>query len=373
MFFTKNVTLFLLADIILALLLPSANADDRVYFTSDRASTSGNQQTQVFSMNAEGGDVRQLTHSHGTKAGARRCGANGPIFFQNEDALSLLNEKGGEETYLATKGVQYHSPHCSTDAHYLSVTAWDKVHEKGYIEVYELANKHRIARWEGEEASWMRGQHEMIYRRVTSQGESARIDIYARDLDKPTSPQELYHYEVGEEIYDITEPQFVGFSRKDFVFRVYDEHEYFYYLGEVGKSFVLTRDKAPLAHHNVYAGAVEDSLEEGQLTIAPNGKYAVITEHPWNTPPSLYMVDLRTRDSWMIAEGFNPVWSEDSARVYFNKDPAHYARYHEAKKRGEDFMEIYPKRLDGYEIYVYDIAHKQEKRLTNNLVYDGFL
>jgi Tol biopolymer transport system component len=369
MFWMKKATLFFM----FALFFARANADDRVYFTSDRASTAGSQQTQVFSMNTEGGDVRQLTRSHGVKAGVRRCGESGLIVFQNEDALALFSEEHGEEIYLSTKGVQYHSPSCSTDAQYLSVTAWDKVREKGYIEIHMLSSKSRVARWEGEYASWMRGQHRIIYRRVTTRGESAKIDILARNLDKSASPQGLYHYEVGEQVYDISEPKFVGSGRKDFVFRIYDEHEYFYYLGEIGKSFVLTRTKVPLAHHNVYSGEVEDSLEEGQLTIAPNGKFAVITEHPWNTPPILYMVDLRTRDSWKIAEGFNPVWSEDSARIYFNKDPEFYARYHEAMKRGDGIMEIYPKQLDGYEIYTYDIVRKQEKRLTNNHVYDGFL
>ena len=160
---------------------------------------------------------------------------------------------------------------------------------------------------------------------------------------------------------------------RDFVFRVYDEHEYFYYMGEIGKDFVLTRDKAPLVHHNVYAEQDGPSLEQGQLALSPNGKYAVFTEHPWNTPPSVYLVDLRTRDSWKIAEGYNPTWSADAARVYFNKDPAQYVRYHDAIKHNSEFSEIYPKLTDGYEIYVYDLARKQEKRLTNNRVYDGFL
>ncbi len=285
-----------------------------------------------------------------------------------------MNARGEEETYLAAKGTQYHSPRCSNDAHYLSITAWDKVNERGYIEVYERASKKRVARWEGEEASWMRGRHIVIYKLLAGHGEEEHVDILERDMDKPNgAPQLLYRAVLDDYVHNVTEPQFVGPGEKEFVFLVYDEHEFFYYIGEVGKSFVLTRDEKPLSHHNVYAGEYGDMLEQDQLTIAPDGKHAVFAEHPWNTPPSLYLLDLSTRDSQKIAEGFNPVWSADSSRIYFNKDPAFYARYREAAKRGKEFGEIYPKSLDGYEIYVYDFAHKQETRLTDNAVYDGFL
>lgn len=374
MYQIKTVIIFLFACVAFTLQLPAVNAAERMYFTSDRASSPGKIQTQVFSMNANGSDVRQQTKSLGTKAHAYRCGANGPIFFQNEDALTLLNAHEEEEKYLTTKGTQYHSPRCSTDARYLSVTAWDKVSEKGYIEVYERAGKRRVARWEGEEASWKRGQHMVVYKLLLRHNEEESIDILMRDLNKPAAaPQLLHHQDVGEYVYNITEPQFIGPNVNDVVFRVYDEHEYFYYVGKLGKSLVLTRNKALLSHHNVYAEEHGPSLEQGQLTPAPDGKYAVFTEHPWNAPPSLYLLDLRTRDSWKIAEGFNPVWSGDSSLIYFNKDPAHYVSYHEALKRKIEFSEIYPKNLDGYEIYVYDLAHKQEKRLSNNSVYDGFL
>jgi hypothetical protein len=369
----KTVIVFLLIFVVFTPLLPTASAAERVYFTSDRASSPGKIQTQVFSMNAEGGDVRQHTSSVGTKANTYRCGSNGPIFFQNEDTLALLNAHEKEEKYLSTKGIQYHSPRCSTDTRYLSVTAWDKVNEKGYIEVYERATKRRVARWEGEEASWMRGHHMLVYKLLVRRNEEEKIDILMRDLNKPAAaPLLLFSHDIGEYVYNISEPQFIGQNASDVVFRVYDEHEYFYYLGKPGKSFVLTRDKALLSHHNVYAEEHGPSLEQAQFTPAPDGKYAVFTEHPWNTPPSLYMFDLRTRDSWKIAEGYNPVWSGDASRIYFNKDPTHYLSYHNALKRNIEFREIYPDSLDGYEIYVYDLARKQEKRLTNNLVYDGF-
>lgn len=369
----KTVIVLLLTWVVFAPLLPAASAAERVYFTSDRASSPGKIQTQVFSMNGDGSDVRQHTSSIGTKAKAYHCGASGPIFFQNEDALALLNAHEKEEIYLSTKGTQYHSPRCTTDTRYLSVTAWDKVNEKGYIEVYERATKRRVARWEGEEASWMRGQHIVVYKLLVLRNEEGRIDIFMRDLNKPAAaPRLLFSQVLVENVYDISEPQFIGPNVSDVVFRVYDEHEFFYYLGQIGKSFVLKRDKALLSHHNVYAGERGPSLEQAQLNLSPDGKYAVFTEQPWNTPPSLYVVDLRTRDSWKIAEGYNPVWTGDASRIYFNKDPAHFMSYHNALKRNSDFRDIYPNSLDGYEIYVYDLVRKQEKRLSNNSVYDGF-
>lgn len=370
----RNKVALLLACVVFTVLSPAASADERVYFTSDRASTPGKIQTQVFSMNTDGSDVRQHTRSSGTKAHTYRCGAKGQVFYQNEDVLARLNAQDKEETYLAAPGTQYHTPRCSSDARYLSVTAWDKVNNKGYIEVYELSSKRRVARWEGEEASWKFGRHAVIYKLLVPQGKGGRIDILVRDMDKPAAAaQQLYRHEVGEDVLNITQPQFVGPGEHDFVFRVYDEHEYYYYIGEAGKSYVLTRDRAPLEHHNVYAGEYGTPLEQDQLTLSPDGKYAVFTEHPWNTPPSLYLLDLRTRDSWKIAEGFNPVWAGDSGRIYFNKDPDHYARYRDALKRDEEFGDVYPRSLDGYEVYVYDLVGRQEKRLTHNQVYDGFL
>ena len=96
-------------------------------------------------------------------------------------------------------------------------------------------------------------------------------------------------------------------------------------------------------------------------------------EHPWNTPPSLYLIDLKTRDSRKIAEGFNPTWSADSTRIFFDKDPGFYARYAKAPEHGENWTQIYPKSLEGYEIYVYDLGTGKEERLTRNAHYDGFL
>lgn len=364
----------LLAGGAVAVIASGALAEERVYFTSDRASSPGKVNTQVFSMNPDGSEVRQHTRDSGVKAYAYRCSQNGPIFFQNDDALALLNGREEEEIYLSTQGTQYHSPRCSSDARYLSVTAWDKANKRGFIEVYDLADKRKVARWEGEEASWALSGHSVIYKLLVRHGATGRIDILNRNLDQPdAAPQVLYRHELGEYVYNITEPRFVGPNPREFVFRVYDEHEYFYYLREVGNSFIRKRGRLPLAHYNVYSKEVAAPLEQGQLTISPDGKFAAFIEHPWNTPPSLYLVDLHTRDSWKIGEGFHPVWAGDSAHLYFNKDPGYYTRYREALTRKREVRGIYPKSLDGYEIYAYDLARKEEKRLTDNLVYDGFL
>ena len=325
-------------------------------------------------MNPDGSDIRQHTSSPGIKAHASRCAARPWIFFQNEDALHFLNERQEEETFVSAKGVQYHSLRCSSDGRYLSVTAWDKVNKRGFIEVYELATRQRVTRWPGEYASWMRTRNIIIYRYYDNPGRPGKIALYIRDLDQPqAATQLLYSEKVGEHLYDIAEPQIIGPAPTDFVFRVYDEHEYFYYFRRLGNSFVRTRNQKPLEHHNVYTGKMGPSLEQGQLTPSPDGKFAVMTEHPWNTPPSLYLIDLKTRDSRKIAEGSNPMWSADSNRAFFNKDPGHYSRYAKARKFGEDWKLVYPKSLEGYEIYVYDFGTGKETRLTNNARYDGFL
>ncbi len=354
----------------------AATEAGRLFYTADLPLKPGERksQTQVFSMNPDGSDVRQHTSSPGTKAHASRCASRPEVFFQNEDALNFLNERQEEEVFLSAKGVQYHSPRCSSEGKYLSLTAWDKVKKRGFIEVYALATRQRVSRWPGEYASWMRGRPIVIYRYYDNPGGPGKISLYTRDLDRPQAAARLLHSEeVGESVYDVSEPQIVGPAATDFVFRVYDEHEYFYYLRHLGDSFVLTRNRQPLEHHNVYAGSGGPSLEQGNLALSPDGKFAVMEEHPWNTPPSLYLIDLKTRDSRKIAEGFNPTWSADSSRVFFNKDPGFYDRYAKAPKHGENWTQIYPRSLEGYEIYVYDLGTGKEARLTHNTRYDGFL
>lgn len=355
----------------------AATGAERLFYTADLPLKPGERkaQTQVFSMNPDGSDARQLTSSPGTKAHASRCASTPWVFFQNEDALGLLNERREEEVFLSAKDVQYHSPRCSSDGKYLSLTAWDKVNKRGFIEVYALATRRRVSRWPGEYASWMRARHIVIYRYYDNPGGPAgKISLYVHDLDRPQAAVRLlYSEKVGESLYDVSEPQIVGPAPADFVFRAYDEHEYFYYFRHLGDSFVRARDRRPLEHHNVYAGSGGPPLEQGNLALSLDGKFAVMEEHPWNTPPSLYLIDLKTRDSRKIAEGFNPTWSADSTRIFFDKDPGFYARYTKAPEHGENWTQIYPKSLEGYEIYVYDLGTGKEERLTRNAHYDGFL
>jgi len=354
----------------------AATEAERLFYTADLPLKPGERkaQTQVFSMNPDGSDIRQHTSSPGIKAHASRCASRPWILFQNEDALSLLSERQEEEAFLSAKGVQYHSHRCSSDGKYLSITAWDMVNKKGFIEVYELATRQRVARWPGEYASWMPARNIVIYRYYDNPGKPGKISLFIRDLDQPQAAAKLlYSEKIGEYVYDIAEPQIIGPAPMDFVFRVYDEHEHFYYFRRLGDSFVRTRNKKPLEHRNVYVGKGGSSLEQGELTLSPDGKFAVMSEHPWNTPPSLYLIDLKTRDSRKIADGFNSVWSTDSNSIFFNKDPSYYARYAKARGRGEDWNLVYPKSLEGYEIYVYDLSTGKEVRLTHNAHYDGFL
>jgi Tol biopolymer transport system component len=60
------------------------------------------------------------------------------------------------------------------------------------------------------------------------------------------------------------------------------------------------------------------------------------------------------------------VWSADSKRIFFNKDPEHYRTAHEHEK-------VFPETLGGYEIYSYDLENNVEIRLTRDDKYQGFL
>ena len=349
----------------------TCDASERIFFTATCSEILDDQlKTQVFSMEPDGAKIVQHTSSSGIKHGIYRCFANNKIYFSSNDSLACLNENLKEQILLSKEGTQYHSPKCSSDGKYLSVTAWDKEQKRGYIEIYNTKSYKRLWRWEGECASWMKGRNVIIYRLCTGEEYTERIDIYIRNIDeKPLKPKLILSEEVGTYTYDLTEPQIVGPSPKDFVFRVYDEHEYFYYFREIGKSFVLSRNGKELKHHNIYAAKMGPNLEQGQLSMSPDGNYAIMNEHPWNTSPSLYLVDIKTRDSWKIANGFNPVWSEDSKAIYFNKDPLHYAEHEESIKQGR----IFPEKLNGYEIYVYSLEQKEEHRLTDDNIYQGFL
>jgi len=343
----------------------------RFYFTGALSSV---EVAQVLSMRADGSGLLQHTAGGEVKYGIYECTPLDRVYFLRDEALAMLIKGGTAKTVLINSGTQYYSPRCSPDGKYLSLTAWDKESEHAYIEVYNAASMTRLQRWEGEFASWARDRNVVVYRVLVQDEKPPHVDVYIRDMDdNPNNPELLYSQKIGEYIYDVTEPMLVGPGPRDVVFRVYDEHEYFYYLNKLGSPFVKTRGGNPLVHHDVYGENFGDSLEQGALSISPDGTLAVMEEHPWNTPPSIYLVDMKTRDSSEIAEGFNPVWSRDSKLVLFSKDPKHYAEYHEMQKRGFTLSHVYPQGLNGYEIYVYDIGKKKEYRLTNDDLYEGFL
>lgn len=346
-----------------------AGAAERVYFTSDRSGS-----TQLYSMNPDGSGPRQHTTSAAIKAHAYFCAGDRRVYFQSGDALAVLDADGREQVLLSVPGVQYHSPRCSDDGKLLVATAWDRKVERPELQVYDLPGMARRLAVEGEYASWRPGRHTLIYRVVHLADDGGRIGIETRDVDaRPPAARELYTADLGESLYDISEPQFFGVGDADLVFRASDEHEYYYYQGETGNSFVRSRAGERLRHHNVYHNEIDEPLEQAQLTLSPDRRLAAMTEHPWNSPPVLYLVDLRSRDSRRIADGFNPVWSPDGRRLYYNSDPAHYARYAAGNGRDRAPRTIYPEELEGYEIYVYDLDRKQSRRLTENNVYDGFL
>ena len=349
-------------------------SSERIFYTAIPATPVGSK-AQIFSMDINGLNKIQHTFGNNIMHNIYACPSTGTVFFSSNDSLSFLNKSGKEETYLEEKGIQHYSPKCSFDGRFLSVAVWDKKNEKAFVEVYELKNKKSLGSWEAEsDATWARETNAILYRRYIEDKGKSEVRIYMRDMDEhPEQEKLLYSFEVGEYLYDISEPLMLTSDPLDIIFRAYDEHEYFYYFREVGNSFVLKRDGNELKHHNVYKGEMGPSLEQAQLSLSPDGNFAVFTEHPWNTPPSLYLVDVKTRDSRKIADGFNPLWSSDSRKVFFNKDPKHYKQYAERKKRGESYFKIYPDGLDGYEIYVYDTETKKETRLTKDDKYQGFL
>lgn len=67
------------------------------------------------------------------------------------------------------------------------------------------------------------------------------IRLFMCNIERPDrQAKRVYSHEVGKYLYDISKPKFVGPGS---LVRDYNEREYFYYLGEPGKSFVLTRNK----------------------------------------------------------------------------------------------------------------------------------
>jgi hypothetical protein len=339
--------------------MSSAFAADRVFFTATQSPAGQNTPlSQLYSMEFNGQNGRQHTSSPGKKWGIYRCPSNGKIFFSNENTLAFLNGKGAEEPFISKPQFQYHSPHCSFDGKYLTVTAWDLKNEIGYIELFEVSSKKKLQHWRGEGAVWMRKENIIVY--FLSQSSKAKRFTEIRTMSLDGKSRLLYTQDMGEYVHGLSEPQILGPKTHDVVFKIEDEHESFYYFRKIGDPFILTRDKKKLDHYNVYNNHFGEKREQDQLSVSPDGKYAALIEHPWNTPPSLYLVDLKTRNSWKIAEGFNPVWSRDSTKIFFNSDPNFYADFHNPRKPGRyAWSQIFPKDLEGYEIYVYDLNQKK--------------
>lgn len=364
----------LILVVVVSACLPSLlMAKERVYFTGSTKPGAGD--SQLYSMDEDGKVIQRHTSTNGIKWGVYRCQHNDQIYYSSDDALALLNKDGGEEILAQKNDVQYHSPRCSSDGRYLSVTAWDKTRQIGFIEVYDQATKKEIARWEGEFASWMMGKNVIIYRVCRRSADGDRVLVYVRNLNSAAEPPKIvYSLDIGDGIYDLSEPQIVGPTSRDFVFRIFDEHEYLYYYKGMKQTFILTRNKKTFEHYDFHRFKKYVSpVEEAQLTLSPDSKYAVINENKWNTPPSLILIDMKTRDSWKIADGFNPVWSKDSRKIFFNKDPSFYERSFATAGDNEQGRKVYPKSLDGYEIYRYDLEQKKETRLTHDNLYQGFL
>jgi hypothetical protein len=343
----------------------------RVFYTAKVDSDSEDNITQVFSMKSDGTDVQQHTTSPSIKHSIYNCYGSNTVFFNSDDSISYLDQNLKERTLLSKNNTEYSQFNCSGDGRYYSVLSFDKVTEAAEIELYDSESITKMYSWNGDDSSWMRTRNIIVYRVAKFQeGGSGKIELFARDIDlAPEKPEKIFNIDVGEYVYDIREPLIVGLTPRDIVFRVYDEHEYFYYFRKLGKSFAVTDHGLKLEHTNIYADDVGEDLvhlEQGQLTMSPNGKHLVMNAHPWNTPPALYLLDITNRNAWKFAEGFNPVWSADSKRIFFNKDPEHYRTAHEHEK-------VFPATLNGYEIYSYDLENNLEIRLTRDDKYQGFL
>jgi len=87
---------------------------------------------------------------------------------------------------------------------------------------------------------------------------------------------ELLKIELGEWIYDITD--LVALNDKDFIFRIYDEHEYRYYKNDLKNPF--------------FPGKNKSHTEQYGLVISKNGKFACFRERNWNELSRIIIIDI---------------------------------------------------------------------------------
>lgn len=131
--------------------------------------------------------------------------------------------------------------------------------------------------------------------------------------------------------YEVTE--ILGFSRFEYFYKIYDEHEYRFYRQDDNALF------RPSAK-----GKEEPYKEQYDLTISDDGKLAAFTERNWNELTYLVVGDAKS-GSFYRTNIFGSFPTIDSNTVYFFSDPA----FVKAKFTSTEFRQIKQFTLYAYE------------------------
>jgi len=340
-----------------------AEMERQVFFISQASGYKG----EIHVMDYLTGESRQLTRDGEEKLEYRYCPQNRRLFYHTKNSDSdyslFMKEDGSEPQRIfgPSENTVYLGPTCSYDGKYLSVTFWNRSEKTGEICVYDLSQQKCTEEFEGFNANWSAWGDRLIYlHRKALTGSINKMNIFAKELG--TAPVSLYQETLGDWIYDLSDPKYVGPGQKDFLFRVYDEHEYMYYSQNYRDTFISTRDGAPFLHHGDEDG---ENLEQFRMALSYDGKWAVLEEALWGSPAYLLLVDLESRGSKVVSKfGYNAHFTLDSKNIVFNYDPDYHKGCTGTECR-------YPRGEDGYEIYRVDLKGENLTRLTDNYHYDG--
>jgi hypothetical protein len=114
--------------------------------------------------------------------------------------------------------------------------------------------------------------------------------------------------------YDITEVKSI--SSNKYYYRVYDEHEYRYYLDYRGEEQAFYS-----GGHGHYIDGL--NKEQYDLCFSSDGRYAAFTERNWNEITYIVLIDLKQGKRYELkAYGSFPMFHGD--RLYYISDPDFY-------------------------------------------------
>ncbi len=275
--------------------------------------------------------------------------SKGDYIFCNSPGLSIYNLKTKHIIELSESAPNYLIGGFYKNSDIVYYLTWDETGVDGAkIILYDFLKNKTVKSLSGFSPQLSNTGDALFYMKqetVSSKNEVKYLrKIYRYSLESDTDSI-LTTIELNDYYrYDVTEIK--AATEQDYVYRIYDEHEYrYYYKNGVSelKYYPEKADKKDTPKHK----------EQFDLCFSQNNDYSAFTERDWNKNTYLVVVDLKKqqRTQTEIYCSFPKIINN---QVYFVSDPNFI------NSKNPDFEQI-----KDYALFVYDIISK-----SHNLIKD---